>query len=135
MKKILRIPAAALTCMTLLFVLQGCLKDTLRETYTIYMPVYQSLTDVRANMKGGPAQPLRNTGKLNIFGNYIFLNEVNEGIHIIDNTNPASPKNIAFISIPNNMDLAVKGKYLYADSYSDIVVFDISEPTNVRPVK
>lgn len=135
MKKFLRLPAAAVICATILFVLQGCLKDTYRETYTIYMPVYKTLTDVRANMKGGPAQPLQNTGKLNIFGNYIFLNEVNEGIHIIDNTNPASPKNIAFISIPNNMDLAVKGKYLYADSYSDIVVFDISNPTNVRPVK
>ncbi|MBB1282946.1 hypothetical protein HRH25_01075 [Flavisolibacter sp. BT320] len=135
MKKSLRFSAAASCCIALLFVLQGCLKDTYRETYTIYMPVYKSLTEVRANMKGGPAQPLVNTGKLNIFGNYIFLNEINEGIHIIDNTNPASPKNIAFISIPNNMDLAVKGRYLYADSYSDIVVFDISEPTNVRPVK
>lgn len=135
MKKFLRLSIVTSCCIALLFTLQGCLKDTYRETYTIYMPVYKSLTEVRANMKGGPAQPLVNTGKLNIFGNYIFLNEINEGIHIIDNTNPASPKNIAFISIPNNMDLAVKGKYLYADSYSDIVVFDISQPTNVHPVK
>ncbi|HEU4902901.1 MAG TPA: hypothetical protein VFT06_08915, partial [Flavisolibacter sp.] len=68
-------------------------------------------------------------------GNYLFLNEVNKGIHVIDNSNPAAPKNIAFINIPNNIDLAVKGSYLYADSYSDVAVFDISQPTNIVPVK
>ncbi len=133
MKRSFRFTVLIVCCFGLL--LQGCLKDSYRETYTIYMPVYKSLTEVRQNMTGGPAQPLRNTGKLNVYGNYIFLNEINEGIHIIDNSNPASPQNIAFIAIPNNMDLAVKGRYLYADSYSDIVVFDISQPTNVRAVK
>jgi hypothetical protein len=133
MKRSFRLSASIVCCFAFLF--QGCLKDTYRETFTIYMPQFKSLTEVRQDMKGGPAKPLRNTGKLNVYGNYIFLNEVNEGIHIIDNSNPSSPQNIAFISIPNNMDLAVKGKYLYADSYSDIVVFDISQPANVRAVK
>lgn len=119
---------------SLLLFFGGCLKDDHRETFTVYMPVFKSLTEVRAGMNSGEARPLRNTGKLNIFGNYIFLNEVNEGIHVIDNTNPAAPRNIAFISIPANVDLAVKGSYLYADSYSDLIVFDISQPTNVKPV-
>ncbi|HEU4901386.1 MAG TPA: hypothetical protein VFT06_01310, partial [Flavisolibacter sp.] len=134
MKKSYRLGGAVL-CAAVLFLLQGCLKDTYRETYKIYVPIYQSLSQVRSEMKSGPALPLKNIGKLNVFGNYIFLNEINEGIHVIDNTNPAAPKNIAFIHIPNNLDLAVKGSYLYADSYSDMVVFDISQPTNVRPVK
>lgn len=134
MKNIRRITGALLGLVALLL-LQGCLKDSMRETYRIYTPIFKTLSQVRAGMKGAVAQPLQTTGKLNVFGNYIFLNEVAKGIHIIDNTNPAAPKNIAFIPIPGNADLAVKGSYLYADSYSDVVVFDISQPTNVRPVK
>lgn len=134
MKKMFHSAAAIACTMMLLILLQGCLKDTYRESYQIYIPVYKSLTEVRADMKSSTARPLQNTGKLNVFGNYIFLNELNEGIHVIDNTNPSAPKNIAFIAIPNNMDLAVKGSYLYADSYSDVVVFDISQPTNVKSV-
>jgi hypothetical protein len=134
MKRIFYSATAVLSSLFLLFALPGCLKDNYRQTYQIHIPVYKTLTEVRADMKGGPAQPLQNTGKLNVYGHYIFLNEINEGIHIIDNSNPSAPRNIAFIDIPNNMDLAVKGSYLYADSYSDIVVFDISQPTNVRAV-
>lgn len=135
MKKYFRTSAAAATAFVLILALQGCLKDSFRETYKIYTPIYKSLTQVRAEMKSGPAQPLQNIGKLNVFGRYIFLNEINKGVHIIDNSNPAAPRNLAFIKVPNNIDIAVKGSYLYADSYSDIAVFDISDPTNVTAVK
>ena len=40
---------------------------------------------------------MERTGKLYILGNYIFLNEIDKGIHIIDNAIPSSPKNVAFI--------------------------------------
>lgn len=119
----------------LLLLMQGCMKDSCRRTYKLYQPIFKSLTQVRAEMKSTSSQPLQNTGKLNVFGTYIFLNEVGKGIHVIDNANPSAPKNIGFINIPNNIDLAVKGSYLYADSYSDIIVFDISNPVNVKPVK
>src|SRR5579875_1039905 len=97
----------------------GCLKDKVTQTYTIYRPVYKTLSQVRANMKSSVPQQLAQTGKLSVYNNYIFLNEINKGIHVIDNSNPAAPKNIAFINIPGNIDLAIKDNYLYADSYSD----------------
>jgi len=65
-----------------------------------------------------------------MYGNYIFLNEVNKGVHIIDNRNPASPVIKAFINIPGNVDIAVKGSTLYADLFTDLVVVDISDPLN-----
>lgn len=116
----------------LFIALTGCLKDSCKNTYTIYAPVYKSLTQVRKEMKSTSPQELQQTGKLYIYGKYIFLNEVEKGIHVIDNTNPAAPRNISFIPIPGNVDLAVKGDYLYADSYTDLVVFDISTPTQVK---
>lgn len=135
MKKVFRFCGGLLGLVGLVFLLEGCLKDSYRETYQIFVPIYKTLSQVRSEMKSGPAQPLKNIGKLNVFGHYIFLNEVNKGIHVIDNSNPAAPRNIAFINIPNNVDLAVKGHYLYADSYSDVAVFDISQPANVVPVR
>src|SRR5215471_20594291 len=109
----------------LLCLMAGCLKDTCRHTYTLHSPVYQTLSSIRASMKSGSPQPLKNTGKMYISGNYIFLNELEKGIHVIDNSNPSSPKNIAFINIPGNVDLAVYDNTLYADSYRDLAVLDI----------
>ena len=76
-------------------------------------------------------QAIQQPGKIVLLGNYIFLNEVDKGIHIIDNSNPSSPKNVAFIDIPGNEDLAVKGNTLYADLYTDLVTLDISDPLHV----
>jgi hypothetical protein len=111
----------------------GCVKDTCKHTftYTFYQPVYKTTAEVRANIKSNPAKEIQEPGKIVLLGNYIFLNEVDKGIHIIDNSNPSSPKNIAFIDIPGNEDLAVKGNTLYADLYTDLVTLDISDPLHV----
>jgi hypothetical protein len=122
------------TVMLSLF-LTNCDKDKCTRSYALYDPIYTTLSKVRANMKSNPAQELKNPGKIYIYGNYIFLNESNEGIHIIDNSNPSAPRNIAFVTVPGNIDLAVKGNVLFADSYSDLVAFDISNPLNVTAKK
>jgi hypothetical protein len=115
----------------------GCVKDTCKHThtYTWFEPLYKTSAEVRANIKSNPAKEIKDPGKIVILGNYIFLNEVDKGIHIIDNSNPSSPKNIAFIDIPGNVDIAIKGNTLYADLYSDLVTLDISNPLNVMKTK
>lgn len=121
----------------LLFGLSGCIKDehNCSQVFKIYEPVYKSLTEVRAGMKSSTPQSIGQTGKLYLYGQYVFLNEPYKGIHVIDNSNPSSPKNISFIPVPGNVDLAVKNDFLYADSYTDLVVFDISNPINVTAKK
>jgi hypothetical protein len=111
--------------------LNGCLKDKTFHTYSYFEPVYKSKAEVMANIKSNPVRDLVQTGKIFIRGQYIFLNEIDKGIHIIDNSNPAKPRNIAFVDIPGNMDMAVKGNILYADAYADLVVLDISNPLTV----
>lgn len=112
--------------------LQGCIKDKCTTTYQYFQPVYKTTAEVRANIKSNAAKPVERAGKLYIRGRYIFLNEVDKGIHIIDNINPSNPQNVAFIDIPGNMDMAAKGNYLYADAYTDMITIDISDPLNAK---
>ncbi len=113
------------------FMMQSCVKDTLQTTYTYFLPVYESKAEVWKSIKSDPPQPLRKTGKLFLYGSYIFINELNKGVHIIDNSNPRAPKNISFISIPGNIDIAVKNNTLYADIFTDMVTLDIADPANI----
>ena len=133
MKKILFI-VSLIFVGVVLFSFAGCIKDTFTKTYsyTFYEPVYKTTAEVRANIRSNSPAALQTPGKIYIRGNYIFLNEVDKGIHIIDNSNPAQPISKAFIDIPGNVDLAVKGNILYADLYTDLVAIDISNPLNVQ---
>lgn len=115
----------------------ACIKDSCKRqyTYTYYVAVYKTKEEVRANIKSNPARAIEKPGKISILGNYIFLNEVEKGVHVIDNSNPSLPRNVAFIDIPGNMDIAVKGNILYADLYTDMVTIDISNPSNIKVKK
>jgi hypothetical protein len=137
MKNLISKTITLVFCTAFLFLQQGCVKDTCSKTYTYtyFQPVYKTTAEIRANIKSNAPKAVTNPGKIYIKGNYIFLNEVNKGIHIIDNTNPASPKNFAFIDIPGNVDIAVKGNIMYADFYTDLVAMDISNPLNIVVTK
>ncbi len=103
-------------------------------TYRGTEQIRVTLFELRSGIKTLPAQDLESPGKIYVKDNYLFINEVKKGIHIIDNTNPSSPKPISFIQILGNIDIVVKDNIMYADSYTDFVALDISNPKNVKEV-
>lgn len=117
--------------LALLFVFNSCVKDKCTRRYVYWEPVYRTKDEVRANIKNNSSREIERPGKIYIRGNYIFLNEIDRGIHIIDNSNKSAPRNIAFIDIPGNLDMAVKGDILYADLYTDLVAIDITNPQQI----
>jgi len=125
------IPASALLLAICVVILSGCFKDTATKHYKIYTPIYKTKQEVRDNIKSNAPQAVNSPGKMYVYGNYIFLNERNRGVHIIDNSNPSSPVNKAFINIPGNEDIAVKGNALYADCYTDLMTIDITNINNI----
>lgn len=129
MKKLLQFLALAYIAFANLACTDNC--ETTR-TYRTTVPVTISIEQVRAGIASQAPQDLINPGKIYVKDNYIFVNEVKKGIHIIDNTNPQQPKVIAFLKIPGVIDMAVKENTLYADSYVDIVTFDISNPVAIK---
>jgi hypothetical protein len=133
MNKQLRFHRLLYVCV-LILVIPGCIKDKITKTYTIMRPVYASKSQVLADINSGPVKELKSPGKIYIRGNYVFVNELDKGVHIIDNSNPSAPKKVSFISIPGNVDIAVTGHYLFADMYSDLLTIDIEDPLNVKLV-
>ncbi len=95
-------------------------------------PVYMSYQRLRESVQVQAARPPDRIGRVYLYEGYIFLNEVNEGIHVIDNADPTEPVNIGFIQIPGNTEIAIRGNYLYADSYIDLVTLDLNDPGNVQ---
>ena len=115
-----------------LFIFQSCIKDQSFRKTTFYRPVYKTKQEVWANIKSSAPEELSAPGKIYYKDGFVFLNELNKGIHIIDIRNPSAPQNIAFVHIPGAVDLAVRGNTLYADMYTDLVAVDIANPQNVK---
>lgn len=99
-----------------------------------YVPVYGSPSEIQ-QISVAPKKATVNAGKIYAYRNYIFQNDLNSGIHIIDNSDHDNPVKVAFLNLPLNTEMAIKGNFLYANNYTDLVVFDITSPANPQFVK
>ncbi len=113
----------------------SCLKDVGKKQYQIYTPIIETTSSLRAKVKSTAGIDVANAGKLFVIGNYVFLNEKEKGIHVIDNSNPSNPINKAFITIPGNTDLWVSNNVLYANCYTDFLAINIADINNVVTTK
>jgi hypothetical protein len=109
----------------------SCEDETFRE-YEGNAPVYMSYPDLRAAVKNEQNVDLKNPGKIYYKDNYIFIVEELKGIHVYDNTNPASPVKKTFVNVPGVVDISVSGNVLYADSFVDLVILDVQDINNIR---
>ncbi|QPH37686.1 LVIVD repeat-containing protein [Pedobacter endophyticus] len=113
-----------------------CKKNNTDEFETIQIAKMVSADQMRA-LSVGITKPTiaKTTGKIYLYNDFLFINEPNKGIHIYNNTNPSAPINLAFLQIPGNVDLSVRNNILYADSYVDLLAFDISNINAIKQVK
>lgn len=109
----------------------GSCANEVSETYTykINEPVFVTADKFRTSVKVSRVpQKIEIQGKMAFYKDFMYISEPEKGIHIIDNRNPSRPAQIGFIAILGNADMAIKDNLLYADSYIDLVWFDISNP-------
>lgn len=123
------------TLLGLSVLLEGCTdKCEVTREYVYFEPVYTTVEEIRSGVAFEPAQVIGTVGKIYFKDGILYVNEPGEGIHIINNEDPAHPVQLNFLKIPGNYDLAIKGNTLYADSYVDLVAFDVSEVSNIHEV-
>lgn len=93
-------------------------------------PVYFSYDDF-SGIKSGEPMPYDNLGKIVSLGDYIYINEINKGIHVIDNSDPLHPKPLFFWHIAGNKEFTLKDEVLYADNGRHLLIIDISNPSTI----
>lgn len=124
-----------ITLLGLSVLLEGCTdKCEATNEYTYFEPVYTTIKEIRESVSILSPQPIHAVGKIYFKDGIMFVNEPGEGIHIINNHDPANPIPVRFLKIPGNSDLAIKGNTLYADSYVDLIAFDVSNILSIQEV-
>ena len=120
-----------------IFLTLSALMTSCQEPDVIVMgmsPVYESFDDFSRIQSESP-RPFGLLGKIVTVGDYLFINEVNRGIHVIDNENPSNPVNILFWNIPGNTTFTIEDNTLYADNTRHLIVIDISDFTNIEYIQ
>lgn len=120
---------------SLMLVLTGCIKEFSGDyvVWDVNEPVFMAFNDFKETVKVSDVpQLIGEQGKICFYNGYLYISEPQKGIHVIDNRNPSAPRNIAFIELTGNVDLAIRNNTLYADAYTNLAWFDISNPA--KPV-
>lgn len=120
-----------------LFLIFSCSeKDDQVETadYVVAKPITISLAEIRSSVAVQEARPTEEAGKMYQYEDLVIVNENNKGVHIIKGLADERLQKIKFLKIPGNKDVSVRDGFLYADSYFDLVVFDISDIDNITHV-
>jgi hypothetical protein len=119
----------------IVFLFASCAdKCEVTNTYIYYEPVYSTKAEVKASIGLRDPQPISSAGRIYFKDGILFINESGKGIHIIDNHDPTNPTPLSFLNIPGNYDLSIIGNTLYADSYVDLVTFDITDLQAIKEI-
>jgi hypothetical protein len=115
-----------------LIVMQGSSEDYYHEYDAVYMD--------RANLEKSvfymeTGKEMKNPGKIYYKHPYLFINEKYKGVHVFDNTNPASPVKKGFIMAPGCLDMAVKDDIIYLDNAVDMVAFDLKTKKEMKRIR
>lgn len=121
-----------ISCLFILFLLQSCIYG--HDDNIVYEPLYTPVTQARSEFEKTlelqePRQVM-NAGKIYIKNDLIYLNEVGEGFHIIDNSDPEDPEPLAFLRIPLSTDLAIRDQTIYVHHGVDLVSLTYSISAN-----
>lgn len=115
--------------------LMSCVEDApFQGEVEGFKPVYINKSTLRDIYSSTP-KVIENPGKIYIKGAYVYINEKGKGIHVVNNSNPSNPQKIAFINVPANVDIAMKGNIMYVDNGRDLVSLDVSDIHNVKVKK
>jgi len=88
-------------------------------------PVYAPLSTL-LDIKNEAPQAIQTSGTIFLRDTLLFILEQRKGIHVFSLADTLNTVNLAFFKIPAITDFTVVGKTIYADSWKDLVVIDIS---------
>ena len=110
-----------------IFLLSSCWYGWDRENdFVYYDSRYEAITMSREELKNATKildnQPMTESSKIYIIGDYIFINDKRKGFHIFDNTNPENPVKKKFLNAPGATDISIRNNVLFLNQATDLVV-------------
>ncbi len=113
--------------------LVGC-KDKRYVHYFGNKPIYLSYDELRSSVKLENAHAITEKGTFFLHNSTLYIIEPKQGIHIIDNSNPANPIQTGFLRVYGATNLSMKGDIMYVNSFVDLVILDCSNPAHPAEV-
>lgn len=98
-----------------------------------YEPVVVSKAQLHKITLEAPNATTQNA-KIYLKDSIIFVNDKRAGFHIIDNSNPASPKKLKYLRAPGATDVAIRGGILYINQARDLVALKINAQAGTAQV-
>lgn len=112
----------------LAFLLLGCINPPPEfpdEDIEGYKPIYASDSDNTVQLQS--ARSIINPGQIYVKSTLLLINEIGEGLHIIDNTDPSAPVNRGFLKIRGSENMALKDGVLYINQFNSLLVIDVND--------
>ncbi len=129
-----RILPQLIFCLLLASVFGACEKEGFVTTqfYTVNVPIYALRKDVQDSIKALPPQAMCTPGNIYARGTLLFVNELNRGWHVIDNSDAHNPKPLAYWRIPGSNQLAFVDGKVVTDNYGDLVALEVGADLGLK---
>ncbi|MDD2986778.1 hypothetical protein [Flavobacterium sp.] len=113
------------------FLVQSCI---FQHDDEVYPPSYNAEIMEREAFENSiqllPARSVIKSGKIYVKDDYAFINEVNEGFHIFNYSNPENPIPISFLKVPGATDLSIRNNVFYINQAVDLVTLAYQPTSN-----
>lgn len=105
-------------------------QDKVHYKYLLNVPVYTEYETFRN--AGGWESPksIENDGAIYYKDQHLFMVEPDKGIHFIDISDPSNPFQTGFLNVWGASSMAIRGQYLYVNSFIDLVIYNLSDYYN-----
>ncbi|MES2617340.1 MAG: hypothetical protein V4613_05650 [Bacteroidota bacterium] len=118
---------------TIAFVFNGCEDKCYYYQEEIeYQEILTNVDEVKNSFEVVADFAIKKPGNIYSYQSYLFVAEQNEGIHILNNTNPASPVPLKFIKLKGNANFAVANDVLLADNGADLLSINFADLNNIK---
>ena len=103
-----------------------CTDDQFEIEWSNYDPILMDRETFENSVSISEPKTILNSGKIYVQDTFLFINEINEGFHIYENSDPTNPTPFKFLKVPGATDLAIRNEILYINQATDLIAVSVN---------
>ncbi len=104
--------------------------DKVRYEYLMNVPIYTDYESFKSTGGFEGPKSMETQGAIYYKDQHIFMVEPDKGIHFVNIEDPTSPNQTGFLNVWGATSMAIRGDYLYVNSFIDLLVYNVADFTN-----